>query len=538
MLVIELCCRACEYIFKMYAYSNAKEKEIACPKCRVEGVCSKIKSSEANFTDTEYISITKMSEKLKIKRNSLLNSFSDNGWLIKEKKTLRLTPLGEKIGGIYNVDQNGGYYITWNRNLINNIELADISSKQDLENKLQTKNSNVETLSERNVKLHESNKHLPFTAIKRSMEESKINLNESHEVICQNTEVAHCKDSKVHISDLDSLTNKFKYVLLNEISEVTILKSIDEIESAIKLLNINQISNEYQILMHLPEIKGAIFDFTDTCEEIHYATNLEDYHSIYERLNKFLNIFENCAMVQRIEKEIREISDKLPKIVKNENDILRAKLNKKINVLESNSPLCKNGHEMVIREDGKGGFFWGCSLFPECFSRRWLNKEQIKFLNIYSSDKEDNDLISQYKIRNTNAIVSDLSGVPSEKFLNLHLDNEVNDLSFQDAPKKNKAIFSDLPREKALKNGIKVLSDVELLALILRTGTTEENVIELSDRILKSYTLRDLSGFTIEDFMEINGIGVAKASELSAIFEIYNRLSNNNTQFKSQPNKT
>ena len=44
--------------------------------------------------------------------------------------------------------------------------------------------------------------------------------------------------------------------------------------------------------------------------------------------------------------------------------------------------------------------------------------------------------------------------------------------------------YSTLPREKAKQGGVSVLTDAELLALILRTGRKDANVLELSEEIL------------------------------------------------------
>ena len=45
---------------------------------------------------------------------------------------------------------------------------------------------------------------------------------------------------------------------------------------------------------------------------------------------------------------------------------------------------------------------------------------------------------------------------------------------------------ADKPREKLLKHGTAALSDTELLAILLRTGTTQETVVELARRLLAS----------------------------------------------------
>jgi len=50
------------------------------------------------------------------------------------------------------------------------------------------------------------------------------------------------------------------------------------------------------------------------------------------------------------------------------------------------------------------------------------------------------------------------------------------------------------PRERLIKHGASALSNSELLAILLRTGTQKENVLNLSSRILKDYNLRKIMG--------------------------------------------
>ncbi|MDD2439967.1 MAG: DNA repair protein RadC [Methanosarcinaceae archaeon] len=80
------------------------------------------------------------------------------------------------------------------------------------------------------------------------------------------------------------------------------------------------------------------------------------------------------------------------------------------------------------------------------------------------------------------------------------------------------------PRERLLKYGPEALSNAELLSIILRTGSREENVISLCARILSEYSLRQLSLANVSKLMEIHGIGKAKASQITALFEISRRL--------------
>ena len=81
------------------------------------------------------------------------------------------------------------------------------------------------------------------------------------------------------------------------------------------------------------------------------------------------------------------------------------------------------------------------------------------------------------------------------------------------------------PRERLVKFGVKNLSDSEILALILGQGTKEENVIEMSDRLINKYGLDKLSLCSLKELQGIKGIGSAKACQILALFE-FNRRHN------------
>lgn len=81
------------------------------------------------------------------------------------------------------------------------------------------------------------------------------------------------------------------------------------------------------------------------------------------------------------------------------------------------------------------------------------------------------------------------------------------------------------PREKALTYGIETLNNVELLALILRTGHKNESVIQLSQRLLMEIGgFANLSTVTYADLIALKGIKQAKAIEILSIIEIAKRL--------------
>lgn len=82
----------------------------------------------------------------------------------------------------------------------------------------------------------------------------------------------------------------------------------------------------------------------------------------------------------------------------------------------------------------------------------------------------------------------------------------------------------EMPREKLLKYGKSQLTQVELLALLLKTGTKEKNVLELSREILNTFTPQELVNINVETISQIKGISNAKASEIVAVFELAKRL--------------
>ncbi len=80
------------------------------------------------------------------------------------------------------------------------------------------------------------------------------------------------------------------------------------------------------------------------------------------------------------------------------------------------------------------------------------------------------------------------------------------------------------PREKALKLGIESLSDSELLALILSSGTNGKNAVQLANDILvQSGSLRSLLAQPISRLMKIEGIKLARACQLAAGRELARR---------------
>lgn len=84
--------------------------------------------------------------------------------------------------------------------------------------------------------------------------------------------------------------------------------------------------------------------------------------------------------------------------------------------------------------------------------------------------------------------------------------------------------ISERPRERLKEIGISNLSDKELLAIILKTGTKDKNVTMLAIDILNKYSLIDFKDLTINDLTSIKGIGEVKAIELITAIELGKRV--------------
>ncbi len=84
---------------------------------------------------------------------------------------------------------------------------------------------------------------------------------------------------------------------------------------------------------------------------------------------------------------------------------------------------------------------------------------------------------------------------------------------------------ADRPRERLIRQGAKSLSNQELIAILLGTGTKKESVLTVASRVLLNFEkLHNLKHATLEEMTDIKGIGEAKAVLLLASIELGRRL--------------
>jgi len=87
-------------------------------------------------------------------------------------------------------------------------------------------------------------------------------------------------------------------------------------------------------------------------------------------------------------------------------------------------------------------------------------------------------------------------------------------MRIKDIPLQNR------PRERLKQHGVEILSDAELLAIILQKGTRTENVIDMCNRLL----YLNLMSCSLHELMEIPGVGEAKAMQIIALYELSRRI--------------
>ena len=85
--------------------------------------------------------------------------------------------------------------------------------------------------------------------------------------------------------------------------------------------------------------------------------------------------------------------------------------------------------------------------------------------------------------------------------------------------------ISERPRERLQKLGVDALSAQEIIALILGRGIAGESVMVTAQRLLSQFgNLKGISVASVEELSQVKGIGLAKASQIKAAFELANRV--------------
>ena len=128
------------------------------------------------------------------------------------------------------------------------------------------------------------------------------------------------------------------------------------------------------------QMDKAVMTFIELKEELEDVYDIEDYTRLMAILEDIQNALRGSAVAKRVEKETRELREKLPDLAQQNIVVEGMKISAKIRQLERNAPNCKRRHRMIIRQ-GESEYFWGCSEFPHCFLTERLTRKEEEFLN-------------------------------------------------------------------------------------------------------------------------------------------------------------
>ncbi|SEJ91219.1 DNA repair protein RadC [Propionispira arboris] len=95
---------------------------------------------------------------------------------------------------------------------------------------------------------------------------------------------------------------------------------------------------------------------------------------------------------------------------------------------------------------------------------------------------------------------------------------------------------AERPREKLLAKGAQSLNNAELLAILLRTGTKEDSVLHVAEKLLAQYKERGLASIvnlSPHEFSKIKGIGTVKAVTVLAAIELGRRLAEQTAELRT-----
>ncbi|MCX6006418.1 MAG: DNA repair protein RadC [Chloroflexi bacterium] len=95
---------------------------------------------------------------------------------------------------------------------------------------------------------------------------------------------------------------------------------------------------------------------------------------------------------------------------------------------------------------------------------------------------------------------------------------------------------SERPRERLQRHGVEALATAELLALLMGRGISGESVMITAQRLLAEFgNLQNMAAASVEELSKIKGIGVAKASQIKAAFELGRRRDDPDYNYKGDP---
>jgi len=174
--------------------------------------------------------------------------------------------------------------------------------------------------------------------------------------------------------------NEFKTLVYTSLNLDEILSYGDELLPHLqKLIKSSSDSNEDHQRLLFEDINkkyNAIRSFSDELDDIEFMEFVEEFEESLGKFYEILEVINGLEIVKVVQKEIRELIVKKDSAITSSTSKHEKTITDGINKLNIHRPTCtKCESKMVIRK-GNNVYFWGCSTFPGCFSRRWFTNEE------------------------------------------------------------------------------------------------------------------------------------------------------------------
>ncbi|MGV7235818.1 MAG: topoisomerase DNA-binding C4 zinc finger domain-containing protein [Nitrosomonadaceae bacterium] len=162
----------------------------------------------------------------------------------------------------------------------------------------------------------------------------------------------------------------------------TLKLGLHKIDTELKGLHSNITDELQEQVSELRRAYKGIETFIFILEDVENIRSADEASEYSSELWNILEYFSGAEIEKRFKKEIRELAEKEKALPVEQKVKQTAEINHKIAILNSSAPDCRKcGSSMVLRE-GNGDYFWGCSTFPKCFSRKRLKKEEREMLGV------------------------------------------------------------------------------------------------------------------------------------------------------------
>jgi hypothetical protein len=169
--------------------------------------------------------------------------------------------------------------------------------------------------------------------------------------------------------DIQKSIDELRFSLEHSLKEVELLGIISNKLTALRqTFSSNKAlftADNVEFLKKLTPISDGLRSFIELKPELSSVNGLKHYTFLMNHLVDIRNSLRAFAICKRVDKEIRELREKLAYVRLQDAAKQESQLNARILDLEQNPRHCSHKHQMAIRE-GRYGYFWGCSRYPMC----------------------------------------------------------------------------------------------------------------------------------------------------------------------------